>query len=112
MTRMNEAQVVAEVTEVTLSRLRVWVGDGWVLPSRRDDGAPEFDAIDIARLRLVCHLKDELNINDEAIPVVLSLLDQLHGVRRELKALAGALDRQPEHVRNELLAAYRADTER
>lgn len=110
--RLTEAQVVAEVTQVTLTRLRVWVGDGWVLPSRREGGDPEFDAIDIARLRLVCHLKDELNLNDEAIPVVLSLLDQVHGLRREMKALAGALDRQPEHVRSELISAYRADAER
>lgn len=106
--RMTEAEVVAEVTQVTVSRLRLWVGEGWVLPSRRDDGTAEFDTMDVARVRLVCELKDEMNLNDESIPVVLSLLDQVYGLRRELKALAAAVARQPETVRNELISAYRS----
>lgn len=107
--RLSESDVVVEVEEVTLTRLRVWVRDGWVVPSHATDGAPQFDEMDVARLRLLCHLKDELDFGDEAIPVVLSLLDQVYGLRRELKALARAVDRQPEAVRQELLAAYRLD---
>ena len=45
------------------------------------------------------------------MPVVLSLLDQVYGLRRELKALARAVDRQPEAVRQELMSAYRAHGE-
>lgn len=106
--RMSEADVLATVRQVTVTRLEVWVREGWVVPTRREDGAAEFDELDVARLRLVCQLKDELNVNDDAIPVVLSLLDQVYGLRRELKALAGAVDRQPERVRAELLEALAA----
>ena len=109
--RLSEADVVVEVSEITLTRLRVWVSEGWVVPSRDEAGAPQFDAMDVARLRLLCHLKDELDLGDEAMPVVLSLLDQVYGLRRELKALARAVDRQPEAVRQELMSAYRAHGE-
>ena len=57
-----------------------------------------FDEVDIARVRLVCELRDDLGLDAEAIPVVLSLVDQLYGVRRELRALARAVEQQPDEV--------------
>ena len=65
----------------------------------------------MARVRLLCELKDEMKVNDEAMPVVLSLLDQLYGLRREMKALAQAIDRQPEGVRRKVREAYRRTNE-
>lgn len=104
--RWTETEVVAEVTEITLRRLRLWVRNGWVIPAAGDEG-PRFDALDIARIRLVCQLKDEMNVNDDAVPVVLSLLDQVYGMRRELKTLAQAIDQQPDTVRDQVREAYR-----
>lgn len=102
----SEQEVVAKVESVTLRRLRLWVRRGWVAPAG-GDGGPHFDELDVARIRLLCELKDEMMVNDEAMPVVLSLLDQLYGVRREMKALAQAIDRQPEGVRHKVREAYR-----
>lgn len=103
---LTEEEVVARVEEVTVRRLRLWVRRGWVKPAMGQRGQ-RFDQLDIARVRLVCQMKDEMQLNDEAIPVVLSLMDQLYGMRRDMKALTQAIDRQPEEVRSRLREAYR-----
>ena len=104
--RHSEKEVVAKVESVTLRRLRLWVRRGWVSPATGERGA-HFDELDVARIRLLCELKDEMKVNDEAMPVVLSLLDQLYGLRREMKVLSQAIDRQPEAVRLKVREAYR-----
>lgn len=92
--------VVEGLDEAQLSR---WVSRGWVRPEGRGDTARFSDA-DIARVRLIRECRVELEIDSEAMPVVLSLLDQLHGLRRELSALAGAVEGQPDDIRREILA--------
>jgi chaperone modulatory protein CbpM len=64
-----------------------WVGNAWV----RADDAREgyiFQDIDVARIRLIVELRDTMQVNEEALPVVLGLLDQLYDLRRELRRLA------------------------
>ncbi len=104
-TMWTETQVVAEVDRITLRRLRLWVRNGWVVPATSTSG-PRFDDLDVERVRLVCELKEEMNLNDDAVPVVLSLLDQLYGMRREFKALTQALDEQPQKVRQTVRETY------
>jgi chaperone modulatory protein CbpM len=41
------------------------------------------------------------------MPLVLSLLDQLYGLRAQMRAVARAVERQPESVRDAILAALR-----
>lgn len=69
-----------------------WVAAGWVRPARPDD-PPAFDEVDVARVRLILELRDEMDVNEAAIPVVLDLLDQLHDARRRASTLAVALSR-------------------
>ncbi len=38
----------------------------------------EFDEEDLARIRLIIELSKRLEVNDEAIPIVLHLVDQIH----------------------------------
>lgn len=103
--RLSEVEVVAMVRHVRLEELRQWVAEGWVRPAHGANG-PVFDALDVARVQLVCDLREEVSLPAEALPVVLSLLDQVHGLRRQLRGLAGAVDRQPEEVRRAVLAAW------
>ena len=105
--KRTETEIVAEIEELTLRRLRLWVRRGWVVPQMREEG-PVFDELDAARVRLVCQLKSEMNINDDAVPVVLSLIDQLHGVRSQMRALAAAVDRQPGEIQRMIAEAMRA----
>lgn len=104
--RLSEIEVVETVRRVRLEELRAWVEEGWVRPVRGSRG-PVFDDLDVARVRLVCDLREDLSLPSDALPVVLSLLDQLHGLRRQLRDLAGAVDHQPDEVRRAVLAAWR-----
>jgi chaperone modulatory protein CbpM len=103
---LSEREVVEHVQEITVRRLRTWVRRGWVRPERRGR-EHAFSELDVARIRLVCQLKDDLSIDEEAIPVVLSLLDQIYGLRRELRNLARAVDEQPDEVRRRVAAEFR-----
>lgn len=106
----GEAEVVEAVGTVSVAELRVWCAAGWVSPARGEAG-PVFDEVDLARIRLVCGLRDDLGLDEGAIPVVLSLVDQLYGVRHELRALARAVEQQPDDVAGPVRAAYRALTQ-
>src|SRR5947209_2697283 len=86
--------------------LEAWIEDGWLLPRANED-AERFSDIDLARAHLIRDLA-ELGVNDEGIPVVLDLVDQLHGLRRRLRDLVSAIQAQPEAHRRELLSAVRA----
>lgn len=101
--KLKESEVVEQLGTLTLSELRLWVSEGWVTP--QEDSS--FAEIDVARIRLVCQLRQDLNLDEGAVPVVLSLLDQLHGLRNELRHLAQALEEQPEEVRRKVASAYR-----
>jgi chaperone modulatory protein CbpM len=111
--RVGETQVVEQVGRLSVTELRLWCEAGWVAPAHPGspgDAGPVFDEIDIARVRLVCELRDDLGLDEGAIPVVLSLVDQLYGLRRELRALARAIEQQPDEVAAPVRAAYRALT--
>jgi chaperone modulatory protein CbpM len=82
--------------------LRVWIERRWVLPARDSEGAYMFSEADIARVRLIAELKGDLAIDDEAIEVVLPLLDQVYGLRRQLKAVLAAVADLPEEQREKV----------
>lgn len=103
---LDEHAVVARVRRLHLRELRLWVQQGWVRPSEGRNG-PVFDELDIARIRLVRDLRKDMALPSDTVPVILSLLDQLHGLRRELRGLAGAVDEQPEETRAQIVQAYR-----
>ena len=85
------AAVLARLPALDEQRLRVWVAEEWVRPAQRD-GELLFADIDLARLTLILEL-DALEVGEGAMPVVLSLLDQLHEQRRQMRRVAAALDR-------------------
>ena len=105
-TLYTEEQVVVAVGHLSATRLRSWVQSGWVQPATRD-GASAFTDLDVARIRLLCALNDDLAIDDDALPVILSLIDQIHGLRRQLRALGAAVEAQPEPVRQQIAEAFR-----
>jgi chaperone modulatory protein CbpM len=68
--------------------LQLWIGEGWLLPRRDPDLA--FSEGDVARAQLILDLKREMGVNDEGIGIILSLIDQMHGLRRVLRELMQA----------------------
>jgi chaperone modulatory protein CbpM len=59
-----------------------FIEEKWVTPF--DPKNKIFDDEDIARIRLIHDLQDQFGINDEAIPVILHLIDQLNRLHLEL----------------------------
>ncbi len=90
--------------------LERWIHERWVLPENLPGGYV-FREIDVARVRLIVELRRDLAIGEEAMPVLLNLLDQLYALRRRLKALADAIDALPEETRLALQASLNDDKE-
>ncbi|KJS42783.1 MAG: hypothetical protein VR70_03445 [Rhodospirillaceae bacterium BRH_c57] len=102
--RYTENEVVAAVEHLTVTRLHAWVDSGCVRPG----ATAAFTETDMARLRLLCTLADDLGVDDESIPLVLSLIDQIHGLRGALRDLTGAVNQEAPEVRQRIADAFRA----
>jgi chaperone modulatory protein CbpM len=94
---LSERDVVARVQRLTVTRLRVWVQQGWIKPV--DEEARAFSEADAARAALICNLEDQLGFAEEDVPVLLSLIDQIHGLRSELMGVLAVLEDLPADVR-------------
>ncbi len=104
MRRLRE--IIIEVDGLTEAEILSWVEVGWVRPAVHH-GEPGFSQADVARISLIADLRQRMGINDEAMPVILDLIDQIHGLREELRIVLGAIDDQPEPVRSRLREAVR-----
>lgn len=98
--------VLAEIGTIERAEVLAWIEARWVQPEPQA-GRLMFRPIDEARLRLIHELRHELLIDVEAVPVVLGLLDEVYGLRRQLLALAHALAEAPAETRTGLLARCR-----
>jgi chaperone modulatory protein CbpM len=63
--------------------LEAWVAEEWLVPGGTAAEQAFTDA-DIARAALIRDLRHDLAVNDPGIDVILSLIDQVHGLRRTL----------------------------
>ena len=76
-----------------------WVENRWVLPEQHGE-TWLFREVDVARVELILEIRHEYAIDDEAVPLVLGLLDQVYGLRRQLRRLCDALAAQPPEVQD------------
>jgi chaperone modulatory protein CbpM len=83
MIRIEEFLVRARVER---GSLEAWVAAGWIVPPQTE---PElvFADVDLARVQLIRDLREDFGVNDEGVSVVLHLVDQMHGLRRSMRAL-------------------------
>ena len=66
--------------------LGICVEEAWLIPS--GSAADQvFSDVDIARARLISDLQVDLGVNHEGIGVILSLVDQLYGMRKAMAEL-------------------------
>lgn len=101
---IEERELLSLVEGLTVEEIELSVAQGWVAPARRES-ARLYVEVDVARLRLIHELRADLAIGDEAVPVLLSLLDQVHGLRTQLRDVLGGIARQPEDVRARIAEA-------
>jgi chaperone modulatory protein CbpM len=83
-----KAQEFAQQARINVQTLDAWIEAGWLAPHRND--GMHYSEVDLARAHLIEDLKD-IGINDEGVPVILDLVDQLHGLRRVLRELLSAV---------------------
>lgn len=94
----------ARVSKLDPRDLERWVAMAWVRPETGDNGWL-FHEIDVARVALIRELVDEMHVSEDALPIVLSLLDQLYDARRRIREVGEALaDVAPEELRVTLLS--------
>jgi chaperone modulatory protein CbpM len=77
--------------------LRHWIEQRWIRPTLNED-EPLFDEADMARARLIAELRQDFNVGDEAMPVMLQLLDQVYALRKALNDLTQAIKACPPEV--------------
>lgn len=94
----SENQVVAAIARLTQQQLVSFVDARIVSPIQTADG-PVYRQIDLVRIELLCDLTEQFELKDDALAVVISLIDQLHGVRAELQAVLDVIAAEPAEVR-------------
>lgn len=95
--------VIARIQGLSEERLQAWTSEGLVRPTMRE-AEVLYAEVDVARVRLLVTLEDELAVERETVPVILGLLDQIHGLRHALRTLGRAVERQPAEVRAQIRA--------
>jgi chaperone modulatory protein CbpM len=76
-----------------------WVENRWILPEE-EGGRWLFHEVDIARVELILEIRRDFAVDDEAMALVLGLLDQLYSLRRQMRRLCDALECQPPEIRD------------
>lgn len=102
----SETEVVARVDGMTVARLRTFVAAECVRPSEQE-GRVGFAEADVARLRLASELARDFDLDADASAMVLSLVDQIHGLRLALRQLGEAVSEEPEETRSRVRARLR-----
>jgi len=80
---LNEAAQLFGVEQVIVVEM---IRHEWVHPEEERT----LDEEDVARIRLILELRHQFGANDEAIPVILHLMDQLYYLRSQLGFLASS----------------------
>ncbi len=78
---ISERQLIERMQRLKAEVLHRWIDLGLVEP-HRDASSYQFDDLDEARIALVCDLHYGMGLEHESLPVILSLVDQLHQTRR------------------------------
>jgi chaperone modulatory protein CbpM len=97
-------ELLDQLSGLDRHELARWVENRWVLPERRGE-TWLFHEVDVARVELILEIRHEFAIDDEALPVVLGLLDQIYGLRRQLRRLCDALAAQSPEVQATIRSA-------
>ena len=102
---MKTSKEVLELLATRIDRptLEKYILRQWVRPGRKQEDW-DFEDIDIARLELICQLRQDIEVNEEGVEVVLSLLDQLYDARSQMRKLIYAINQQPYEIQIDLMA--------
>jgi chaperone modulatory protein CbpM len=98
---IRERELIAQFTYLKRQVLLTWIEEGVIAPHRDEEGYL-FDQVDESRVALACDLHYRMGLDHASLPLIMSLIDQLHDARHHLRALARAVAEQPEAVQQEI----------
>jgi chaperone modulatory protein CbpM len=98
---IRETELIAQFTYLERQVLLTWIDEGVIAPHRDDEGYL-FDRVDASRVALACDLHYRMGLEHASLPVILSLIDQLHDARHHLRALTRAVAEQPDAIQQEI----------
>ena len=101
-------RIFARVPNLDPQDLERWVAMAWVRPAIGDHGYL-FEEVDVARITLIRDLTGTMRVGDDALPLVLSLLDQLYDARRRMREIGAALAEVASEELRRDLAKHLAD---
>ena len=94
-------QVIERVTALTAERLDLFERLRIVTPVMTSEG-PRYRRLDVRRITLICELTDDFEVNEDALVIIMSLLDQLHGAQSQLEQVARAISAEPAEIKARL----------
>ena len=95
---LSEDDVIAAIAWLTPQRLGGFVAADLITPLQTEAGQV-YRPVDLARLELLCELAEQFDLAEDALGIVVSLIDALHGARFSLQRVAEALAAEPADVR-------------
>jgi chaperone modulatory protein CbpM len=101
-------ELMRRFAELNAAELSRWVENRWVVPETATEEGSErwvFHEVDVARVELILDIRREFAVDDEAMSLVLQLLDQVYSLRRQMRRLCDALEQQPREVRDAIRRA-------
>ena len=79
----RKLEEASEFCQVPADVIIQFIEEHWIIPV--DAEHKVLDEEDVARVRLIWELKEEFGVNDEAVPLILHLVDQLNLMHLRLK---------------------------
>jgi len=86
--------VIEQVAPLTHERLQLFEQLQIIVPVQTPNG-PRYQALDIRRITLLCELTDDFEVNEDALVIITSPLDQLHGAHERLDRVLEAVRAEP-----------------
>lgn len=85
MSQVYKIEDVAKIFGVKGEIIVEFIRREWIQPC--EPATQELDREDLARAKLILELVEDFGVNNEAVPIILHLIDQLHSLHIEIKNL-------------------------
>lgn len=103
----TEAEAIAAIDDLDGPRLVAFIRARIVQPVQAEAGRQIFREADLARLQLLVDLSDNYDLHEDALGMVMSLVDQLSTMRGDMRALMQAVATEPDEVRTRIHTVVR-----
>ena len=97
--------VLVRFPDLDEPRIADWIARGWVRVEGASRAEWVFTELDLGRLRLLRDLQIDMAVDDAALPLVLSLLDQVYALRGTLRVVMDVVNEAPAALRERVHAA-------